>query len=269
MRDQGRSDPQRWLIGQPDQSTDAVMTVAADDRGDLRVEVDKMRALAARHGVTVTFEQRGDTLPGPRAGHEHFGFKDGISQPGVIGFDEADADGRFRKDHPGDEMIEAGEFVLGHRRLGNEPWPHPEWMGDGSFQVFRRLRQDVPGWWAQVTKQTQSLASDDPMKEDLLAAKLVGRWRSGTPLARAPERDNRSAQDRLRDNDFDYADDREGQKTPRFAHIRKMYPRDRSAFGDDRRRLLRRGIPFGRPFDPAAGRGRVSTPTAASSSTRS
>ena len=92
------------------------------------------------------------------------------------------------------------------------------------------------------------------MTEDLLAAKLVGRWRSGTPLAQAPERDNRSARDRDRDNDFDYEDDDAGHNTPRFAHIRKVYPRD-ERFGDDRRRIIRRGIPFGRPFDPAAGRG--------------
>jgi len=128
-------------------------------------------------------------------------------------------------------------------------------MANGSFQVFRRLRQDVPGWWAQVTARHDSLPSDDPMSADLLAAKLVGRWRSGTPLENAPERDNRSARDRERDNDFDYSNDPEGHSTPRFAHIRKMYPRD-TRFDDDRRRILRRGIPFGRPFDPAAGRGR-------------
>ncbi len=93
------------------------------------------------------------------------------------------------------------------------------------------------------------------MSEDLLAAKLVGRWRSGTPLAKAPKRDNRSSRDRSRDNAFDYNDDPEGEKTPRFAHIRKMYPRDDERFNDDRRRIIRRGIPFGRTFDPSAGRG--------------
>jgi hypothetical protein len=93
------------------------------------------------------------------------------------------------------------------------------------------------------------------MKEDLLASKLVGRWRSGTPLSHAPDQDNRSAQERDRDNDFKYDDDFDGLKTPRFAHIRKMYPRDNNRFGDRTRRILRRGIPFGEPFDPTAGRG--------------
>lgn len=253
LRDVGRSAPERWLVGRDDQEVDALITVAADAASDLRVEVDKMGALAARHGIGVVFEQRGDTLPGSRAGHEHFGFKDGISQPGIIGFDEEE--GGFRKGQRGDQMIAAGEFILGLPDEAGEAGDPPEWMKNGSFQVFRRLRQDVPGWWAQVTDRSGSMPEDEPIAADLLAAKLVGRWRSGTPLAKAPDRDNRSARDRSADNDFDYSDDPEGRKTPRFSHIRKVYPRD-ERFGDDRRRILRRGIPFGRPFDPAGGRGR-------------
>jgi deferrochelatase/peroxidase EfeB len=92
------------------------------------------------------------------------------------------------------------------------------------------------------------------MTEDQLAAKLVGRWRSGTTLAHAPERDNRSERDRERDNDFRFEDDPEGLKTPRAAHIRKMYPRD-SRIQDRIHRILRRGIPFGATTDPTAGRG--------------
>ncbi len=261
LLDAGPSGPDHWVVGRADQTIHAVLIVAADDVDDLRGELDTMRKRAARHGLVVVFEQRGDTLPGARAGHEHFGFKDGISQPGVIGFHSAEKENpEERAGHPGTEMIAAGEFVLGHPRhpdAGGDtaPHPHPAWMANGAFQVFRRLSQDVPGWWSQVTTRRQSLPEDDPMSEDLLAAKLVGRWRSGTPLALAPERDNRSAQDRSLDNNFDYDNDREGHKTPRFAHIRKMYPRD-AQFGDDRRRIIRRGIPFGRPFDPAAGRGR-------------
>lgn len=261
LRDEDLSDPARWILGQAGQDVDAVVTVAADDVEDLRVEIDKERARASRHGLMVVFEQRGDTLPGHRKGHEHFGFKDGISQPGVIGFHEPDESDRTqRKDHPGTDMIQPGEFVLGLPRHGAEGTPDaphacPSWMNNGSFQVFRRLAQDVPAWWAQVTRQRASLPEDDPMSEDVLAAKLVGRWRSGTPLANAPERDNRSSRNRRDDNDFDFADDEQGHKTPRFAHVRKMYPRDDARFRDTRHRIIRRGIPFGRTFDPAAGRG--------------
>jgi Dyp-type peroxidase family len=256
LRDRGLSDPSRWVVGGPGQQTiDAVLTIAADDPEDLSVEIDKQRTLATKHGLLAVFEQRGNTLPGHRAGHEHFGFKDGISQPGVRGFHPVEpSDPDERLGHPGTEMIQPGEFVIGHLREDGTTQAEPAWMIDGSFQVFRRLQQDVPGWWAQVTARKHSLPSDDPMKEDLLAAKLVGRWRSGTPLAHAPLRDNRSSRNRERDNDFDYDDDPDGHKTPRFSHIRKVYPRD-ERFGDDRRRIMRRGIPFGLTFDPAAGRG--------------
>ena len=38
-------------------------------------------------------------------------------------------------------ILHPGEFVLGYKRSGGAPsWPHPKWMADGSFQVFRRLR---------------------------------------------------------------------------------------------------------------------------------
>lgn len=270
LGDSGPSSPTRWVFGGPGQPpVHALVTVAAEEPVDLLAEVDKQRSLAARHGLSVVFEQRGDTLPGRRAGHEHFGFKDGISQPGIAGFTlqvrrhDREEDAR----HPGSEILPAGEFVLGHERVAEPPAQEnplggpeftpeqvPEWMRDGSFHVFRRLAQDVPGWWSQVTRNSESLPEDDPVQADRLAAKLVGRWRSGTPLALAPDRDNRSARDRRRDNDFDYDNDDLGHATPRFAHIRKMYPRSEK-FHDDKRRILRRGIPFGAPFDPAAGRG--------------
>lgn len=256
LRDTGLSDSSRWVFGAADQPpVDAILTIAADDEDDLRIEVDKMRALAANHNVQVVFEQRGDTLPEDRAGHEHFGFKDGVSQPGVRGFHPADPDNPDeRLGHPGTKIIAPGEFIIGYVSESGAQDSF-EWMRDGSFQVFRRLSQDVAGWWAQVTRQRQSLPSDDPMSADLLAAKLVGRWRSGTPLSIAPDRDNRSERDRQEDNNFDFDDDPIGLKTPAFAHIRKMYPRNHEQFFDKARRIIRRGIPFGLHFDPAAGRG--------------
>lgn len=250
--DAGESDPSRWVFGAPEQPVvDAIVTVAADRRRDLVGKLRRLRELAAEHGVVTVFEQEGETLPFGRAGHEHFGFKDGISQPGVRDFHEPDpARPDERIGHPGTKLIAPGEFIIGEIDETGQAPEAPEWMRDGSFQVFRRLSQDVPAWWAQVR---QARERDLGVTEDQLAAKLVGRWRSGTPLARADERDNRSAKKPIDDNDFSYEDDPEGVKTPRFAHIRKLYPR--GAFDDRRHRIMRRGIPFGRPFDPSFGRG--------------
>lgn len=282
------SDPAHWVIGGPNQTlVDAILTVAADDPDDLLVTMEKQRALATKYGLTIIFEQRGGTLPGERAGHEHFGFKDGISQPGVLGFDHPGLDAGHSddgKDHtremagsPGTLLIAPGEFVLGYP--GQDPQgsaalmparPCPAWMHDGSFQVWRRLEQDVPGFWAQATAQLAALPSDDPTTGDWLAANLMGRWRSGTPIDRAPADDNRSAQDPQNDNDFQFelrdidgslklengqpVRDTGGLQCPLHAHIRRMYPRDNS-ISSEMRRIIRRGIPFGLPFDPSAGRG--------------
>lgn len=255
--DAGASAPDRWLFGREDQAIDAVLTVQADRSNDLEVELARHYAAFAIHGLSIVFEQDGDTLPGPRAGHEHFGFKDGISQPGVRGFDQPDDTGEQAGDHPGIDLINPGEFVIGYRGEGGDR-VLPAWMTNGSFHVIRRLAQDVPGWWSQVEQQAGALAGAEGISPDLLAAKTVGRWRSGTPLDLAPERDLRSGRNPGKDNDFEFDGDPDGVRTPRFAHIRKVYPRKSDPPGEqaaEGHRIIRRGIPFGLPFDPGLGRG--------------
>jgi hypothetical protein len=98
--------------------------------------------------------------------------------------------------------------------------------------------------------------------QDLAGAKLVGRWKSGTRLDLAPDKD--TGDNPNLDNTFGFhnkdahgkviGQDGDGIRCPRFAHIRKVYPRG-DGFGDEIRRILRRGIPFGKPFHPGAGPG--------------
>jgi len=69
---------------------------------------------------------------------------------------------------------------------------------------------------------------------EALASKFVGRWKSGAPLAVFPENDPQTPES-SENNDFTYVVDENapedqqkiepGLKTPRFAHIRKVYPR--------------------------------------------
>ena len=268
------NDPSTWLFGAgatPSGGVDALVCVAGDRPEDLAVELQRQRDLAAQHGLRIVFEQRGETLPGAAAGHEHFGFKDGISQPGVVGFDAEDP-GRPGEvaGKPGTDLIAPGAFVLGYPGQDAPAIPAPRWMFDGSFLVFRRLAQDVPGFWSGV--EDQFAAMDGALKDpaaggissaDALAARLVGRWRSGTPTASSPVVDLRSGQDPGDDNAFDFGDDHDGVKTPACAHIRKVYPRKGAEAAQitvteedaEKRRILRRGIPFGLPFGPGDGRG--------------
>jgi deferrochelatase/peroxidase EfeB len=91
-----------------------------------------------------------------------------------------------------------------------------------------------------------------PEEQELIAAKMVGRWRSGAPLAISPDHDNPTlGADPNRNNDFTYSDDMEGLKCPFSAHIRRVNPRD--ALKDDLvavnlHHILRRGTNYGQPL---------------------
>jgi Dyp-type peroxidase family len=241
-----------WTIGGPDNApVDALLTIAADDVDSLRNAVQIVGDHAVGHGLEVL----GETLEAgfPRFGYyghhlegaiEHFGFRDGVSRPGIRGFTTPDDRSRRRETvgDPGSPIIAAGEFVLGYERESGSypdtllPDP-PAWMHDGSFQVFLRLTQDVFRWRTTMADLSAEHGVD-------MEVKAIGRNKDGTPIAPPVPPDKL--------NDFAYADDPQGVDTPRFAHTRTMNPRDDVQFHDRRRRILRRGIPFGEPLDDAA-----------------
>ena len=258
--DTGSSDPGHWVVGKPNQTIHALLNIQSDDPNALQAKIQEMQTLVNQHNLTLVFEQSGETLPDALRGHEHFGFKDGISQPGVLGFDPSDPHNTGQVlGHPGTEIIAAGEFILGlvpEPGSGGQPFSPPasshlDWMNNGSFLVFRRLRQDVPGFVGQITS---SLPADGSLNADMLGARVVGRWKSGTPVDLSPDKDNNLTDDG-RINNFDFTDDDGGFHCPRFAHIRKVYPRQQDFAGNRARRVIRRGVPFGAPFNPAGGSG--------------
>jgi Dyp-type peroxidase family len=124
--------------------------------------------------------------------------------------------------------------------------PQPLVLGrNGSYVAFRKLHQDVAAFRGYLAAHSAS-----PVDEERLAAKMVGRWRSGAPLALAPDQDDPElGADPKRHNDFlYYEDDLKGFKCPAGSHMRRMNPRD--ALKDEavqvrRHRLLRRGMSYG------------------------
>ena len=79
------SGPQSWVIGAPGAEPDALVITAADDQSELqsmnRMVVDSLRA--ADKSIRILLENGAVRIAEP--GHEHFGFKDCISQPGIRG----------------------------------------------------------------------------------------------------------------------------------------------------------------------------------------
>src|SRR5262249_31486954 len=125
---------------------------------------------------------------------------------------------------------------------------HADLGRNGTYLVFRQLRQDVGGFWRFLDQATRAAdGSSDPDRRMHLAVKMVGRWPDGSPLALAPEA---PSGDLAGANDFGYHVDARGVRCPIGAHIRRANPRDsldpspgsdRSLAINRRHRILRRG----------------------------
>jgi Dyp-type peroxidase family len=183
----------------------------------------------------------GAVRPGSEAGHEHFGFKDCLSQPPVIG---------FRKPNTGEDPTPPGVILL---QEDGDTVTRPDWAKDSSFLVFRKLRQLVPEFNQFLTSHPIPDKGLPPAQgSELLGARFMGRWKSGAPIDRDPSSDNPvDAADPNKVNDFNYSDDPAQVKCPFTAHLRKTNPR--AGFpGLDAvriRRIIRHGIPYGPEVD--------------------
>jgi Dyp-type peroxidase family len=224
-----------------------LLTVNTIEEGIRNDRADELRAEAPAGGLSVKRAQRTALLEGDR---EHFGFRDGISQPSIRD-PNAGPWRRTKSDVP----VEPGEFVLGYEDEGGTLPPAPPMLGrNGSYLVVRKLEQDVDGFWDFIETQ----ADGDPDRREWLAAKILGRWRDGTPLALSPHAPvPKRAEDLAWLDDFTYAYDPEGLACPFGAHIRRTNPRDsidRDWRFTNRHRIIRRGMPYS-PDEDETGRG--------------
>ena len=224
--------------------------------------------------VAGVLREVGRVRPGLEDGHEHFGYLDGVSQPGIRGLtSRTDPAGRPNEGLPGQELLWPGQFVFGYPgqvppsppsgppipdEFAKGPEPslpaHLDWMRNGSFLVFRRLNQKVPEFHALAAQQ----AAANGMDPTLLETRMVGRWKSGAPLGITPLQDEPDlAKDDTENNDFKFSPDPFQRACPYAAHIRKVNPRDDEANPNNGaaaanahaavlvRRFIRAGIPFG------------------------
>jgi deferrochelatase/peroxidase EfeB len=110
--------------------------------------------------------------------------------------------------------------------------------------AYRRLQEHV-GKFRDFLRQH----GDTPEEQELVAAKLMGRWRSGAPLVLAPDKEDPAlGADMQRNNNFNYKEmDPHGYAVPLGSHMRRMNPRDTAA-NINRRRMIRRGATYGLPL---------------------
>jgi Dyp-type peroxidase family len=269
LGDVGDSAPSGWSWGGPNNPTVHVALMlyatSAERLEQLRLEhkqrwsLDGMVDIHTVH--TAELSER-----------EHFGFADGISQPAIEGYHT-----------PSSELhlVKAGEFILGYPNeyglLADRPLVNDgeessvlpmdvagsgrrDFGRNGTYLVMRQLRQDVGAFRETIERLTRHPdGSSDPEARELLAARMVGRWPSGTSLIDSPWQDEAS---KARKNDFRYhRPDPHGLQCPIGAHVRRTNPRDslppkpgtsESLAVNRRHRLLRRGRAYGPELAPGA-----------------
>jgi Dyp-type peroxidase family len=286
--------PNNWKVGGPKNEVDMLLIVAGDSRGVVDKRADHLAERVAKAGLQIVYRENGG-IRADQPGHEHFGFDDGVSQPGIRGRaskapEDFITDRHIAKHqqpehslfgYPGQDLVWPGVLILGHPATSPDPLipgvaspAVPEWTRNGSFLVFRRLRQDVGLFWRTMRQEAERLAAlpgFEGMSDDKLASRIVGRWSSGAPVNRVPNADEpKLGEDSYANNHFRFDSDATplaldrghadafpqsnadpaGLTCPWAAHIRKVNTRDSGSDTGGRdstyaRRLLRVGVPFG------------------------
>src|SRR3954469_24324366 len=235
----GNSSPDRWLgdLASPDLHA-IVILFARDAEERDRCERQHREYVSTLAGVNVLSALNLEALP-PFDGvaREHFGYRDRLSQPFIAGTGEEPTSGSG-------PALKPGEFFLGYEDEGGTPPPLPRpalLSRTGSYLAYLRMEEHVAAFREFLRQQ-----ADTPDGQELLAAKLMGRWRSGAPLVLCPDKDDPAlGGDLQRTNDFLYKEaDPYGYRCPIGAHIRRMNLRD-TGENMQRRRMIRRGGTYG------------------------
>ncbi len=310
LGDTDESEPEKWLWGSDDKLPDLLLMIYAVDQSTLHQMLGKIEVLPGKcekamrkiAKVVTTLSENGSELsrsestPLPDK-KEHFGFRDGISQPKLAG---------IKNKERGGNAVAAGEFILGYKDeydlvpstprvymlddpLGYLPThshdPNYRDLGrNGSYMVFRQLKQDVYKFWDYI--KAQATGEEDQV---MWASKMVGRWPNGCPFSKSTgqpqdlkkmdddndfvfEKNNRimkwlfGSRARVLDNDNRIMkwffgsrarvldNDNLGMECPVGSHVRRMNPRH-SKFPNTNHpvtehtthRILRRGRTYGKP----------------------
>ena len=248
LGDIGANHPDNWIGGLAGPRLHAIAILFARDAAERDRSVREHDALLARlPGVEVLSSLDLEAIPPFQSVREHFGYRDRITTPEI--------EGTGIESTPGSgPPVKAGEFILGYPDEEDGPCAEAAaagkfYLGDGSYMAYRRLHQHV-GAFRDFLREQGGPAAED---QELIAAKLMGRWRSGAPLVLAPNKDDPSlADDPQRNNNFNYGKmDPQGYAVPLGAHIRRMNPRD-TAVNLNRRKVLRRGATYGPPLPEGA-----------------
>ncbi|MBV8773800.1 MAG: hypothetical protein JO166_15955, partial [Deltaproteobacteria bacterium] len=184
-----------WDFGTEANPVDILLMLYGRCQTDLNylvnnVGCDKLEAC----GLELVCSQDSARAPGDT--REPFGFRDGISQPAVVGLVN-------RPPLNKDELISTGEFLLGYENEYGQLAPVPSIAREhdpddllpspagcprdrklfgynGSYLVVRKLEQNVSAFNDFIAEQARNPdGSANHFRGELVIARMVGRWRSG------------------------------------------------------------------------------------------
>jgi Dyp-type peroxidase family len=248
-----------WVVGSPARPVDLLLIFAHDHdvQGAAAPLLDEVSALL---GARPVYCELGELLPGDI---EHFGFRDGVSQPGVRGhvvvggaavlvttrYGVPARDG-VEYGKPGQPLQWPGQFLIGQPAFSGDAPSVAAELRNGSFMVFRRLTQDVKAFYEDSDAMAAALSAriGRPLSGADLRAKMVGRFPSGAALMRH-DAEPATAEAQIALNHFEFArpldaiqltdaertkvaasfadpDPLFGLRCPAWSHIRKVNPRD-------------------------------------------
>lgn len=251
LGDVGANDPETWEEGLGTGEAHVLLRIDAQRADDLVARAAELRTGLGRFGRHV-HEQLTEFLP---SGRNHFGQTEGAGAVAVEGdvgpFNRGEG---IPEENDAWRPVKPGEFILGYDDEDGvvaESPAEPLRM-NGTYMVYRKFFMDVARF-TNFTRETAVHLGGDP---ELVAAKILGRWRDGTPLVLSPDGpDHEIAVDPGRVDDFRYGNDPHGLRCPLGAHVRRANPRDALGWNGEmtkRHRMIRRGISYGDPpADPA------------------
>jgi len=267
LGDEFANAPEKWHWGQDKQAQDSlhvVFMLFAANQAILSEKTELLKKQAETYQCTWLKTLNTHLLPDMK---EHFGFRDGVGQPVIEGYKHKSAP---------ENTIKAGEFILGYiNEYGQYPLSPkipasqdpknilPKVSGassekdfgkNGTYLVFRQLEQHVKSFWKTIVSNAENINFGPMAKNpEMVAAKIMGRWKDGSPIVKCPLKPDPSL---FNDNSFGYnATDLDGLKCPIGSHIRRTNPRDVFRNGPkastefvNRHRIIRRSRTYGQPL---------------------
>lgn len=236
----GDPPPADWEAGYGGGRIDAMILLADDDEEHLLRQARELLDTVSQFATVLAVERGNALRTAGGEGIEHFGYVDGRSQPIFLAPDLAN-EGLTDKWDPSAPL----SLVL----VPDRNTPEPDSFG--SYFVFRKLEQDVLHFKLREQDLADALGLTGPERERA-GALVVGRFEDGTPVVLS-QTDGLLP---IKENNFQYGADPDGQKCPFAAHIRKTNPRGdigrqidpalTQGTAERPRRIARRGITYGK-----------------------